>query len=391
MASDYETCRGNLEKLVVWYATKASERNEATTRLQLIDEIFFNCLGWDKEDSVLEEPYQGEYADYTFIAPRRVLIVEAKKEGNYFEVPAGKDHLEYSLAALMRDYPNLKAAIEQAAGYCQLRGVPFGVIFNGHQIVAFVATRNDGLPPFQGKALVFPSLDFMLSNFHELWQALSKPAIEQKKLYTRLIGDILPELPPKLSSSIIGYPGVVNRNVFQTNLHIISDFVIEDLALSHDLQPHFLEECYSQSGALSQYALVSKSILQARYAALFSQDTPGPTLVPAVNKEWISPELLADSLSRRPILLIRGVGAGKTTFIRHLIKVDAANVFENAISLYIDFGSQATLSMDLRIFTHGSLILKASLSEWRASLAYKSAGKPSKARIRSCKVESGVT
>jgi len=54
MACDYETCRSNLEKLVVWYATRASERNEATTRLQLIDEIFFNCLGRDKEDSILE-------------------------------------------------------------------------------------------------------------------------------------------------------------------------------------------------------------------------------------------------------------------------------------------------------------------------------------------------
>ncbi len=41
--------------------------------------------------------------------------------------------------------------------------------------------------------------------------------------------------------------------------------------------------------------------------------------------------------------------------------------------------------------THGSLILKVSSSEWRASLEYKSDGKPSKAMMRSCKVESGVT
>src|SRR2546426_166969 len=138
MASNYETCRSNLEKLVDGYSTRAPKRNEATTRLQLIDEIFFSCLGWDKEDSILEEPYGRDYADYTFMAPRRVLIVEAKKEGDYFEVPAGKDRLEYSIPALMRDYPNLKAAIEQAAGYCQSRGVPFGVVSNGHQIVAFV-------------------------------------------------------------------------------------------------------------------------------------------------------------------------------------------------------------------------------------------------------------
>lgn len=350
MDSDYETCRKNLEQLVDWYSTRASQRNEATTRLQLIDEIFFSCLGWDKEDSILEEPYGRDYADYTFLAPRKVLIVEAKKEGDYFEVPAGKDRLEYSLSALMRDSPHLKAAIEQATSYCQSRGVPFGTVSNGHQIVAFVATRSDGLPPFEGKALVFPSLDFMLSHFLDLWQALSKPAIEQKKLYARLIGDILPELPPKLSSNITGYPGVVNRNVFQTDLQIISELVIEDITRSHELEANFLEECYSQNGALSQYALLSKSILQARYAALFESDTPGPTPVPAVNKEGISPELFAESLSRRPILLIGDVGVGKTTFIRHLIKVDAVQVFENAISLYIDLGSQATLSMDLRIF-----------------------------------------
>src|SRR6266699_6224993 len=208
MASDYETCRSNFEKLAEKNKERASERNEATTRLQLIDEIFFSCLGWDIGYVVLEEPYGRDYADYTFTAPRRVLIVEAKKEGDYFDVPVGKDRLEYSLSALMREYPNLKAAITQATNYCQSRGIPFGVVCNGHQIVAFVATRNDGSPPFEGKALVFPSLDFMLSNFRELWQALSKPAIEQKKLYIRLIGDILPELPPKLSSNIVGYPGV---------------------------------------------------------------------------------------------------------------------------------------------------------------------------------------
>ena len=38
---------------------------------------------------ILEEENNGEYADYTFYLPRRTLIVEAKREGIYFEVPAG--------------------------------------------------------------------------------------------------------------------------------------------------------------------------------------------------------------------------------------------------------------------------------------------------------------
>jgi hypothetical protein len=332
MTLDYEICRANLEKLIEWYIPRVDQRNEATTRLHLIDTLFFECLGWLKEDVILEDSHEGEYTDYTFLAPRQILIVEAKKENNYFELPlVGKEQLEYSLVPLMRDYPNLSAAIKQVTGYCQSRGVPFAAVSNGHQLVVFVATRSDGLPPLRGKALVFPSLHFMLDHFLELWQALSKLAVEHQKLYARLIGDVIPELPPKHSSSIIGYPGVVNRNTLQADLQSLSELVIEDLVHAEILEKTFLEECYAQSGALSQYSSISKSILQARYVALFDSETPGPALTSASTKEGISPELLAESLSRRPILLIGDVGVGKTTFIRHLINVDAAQIFDKAI------------------------------------------------------------
>ncbi|MEH2425950.1 MAG: AAA family ATPase [Nostoc sp.] len=346
---DYDTCRSNLEKVITWYTT--AERNEANTRFLLIDRLFFECLGWSKDDVEMEESYQGKYADYTFKAPKRLLIVEAKKEGNYFDTPAGKNKLEYSIQSLSRDYPNLKAAIEQAVTYCQSRGVPFGAVSNGHQVVAFVATRLDGQPPLNGQALVFPSLDAILQNFLDFWQALSKPGIEQKKLQSQLVGDVLPELPPRLSARILTYPGIKGRNELQTDLQIVSELVIEDLTRSGELEAVFLEECYCQSGALSQHSLASKAILQARYAALFDAATPGPTTVPSVDRKGeISPELLAKSFSRRPILLIGDVGVGKTTFIRHLIKVGAAYLFEDAITLYIDLGYQGTLSLDLKLF-----------------------------------------
>jgi len=351
MTNDFETGRSKLEELIQWYSSKQGNRNEATTRLQLIDQIFFECLGWSRDDVVLEEAHGKEYSDYAFSAPRRILIVEAKREGDYFELPAGKINLEYSLTSLLRDYPNLKAAIEQAAGYCQKRGVPFGVVTNGHQVVAFLANRNDGLPPLEGKALVFPSLDFMLANFLLLWQSLSKPGIEQKNLQSKLVGDLQPALPARLSFTLPFYPGFKARNIFQTDLQTLSELVIEDLPSSGELRKRFLEECYSQSGALSQYAVVSKSILQTRYAALFGQETSNaPTTVPAVDKEGISAELLAESLSRRPIILIGDVGVGKTTFIRHLMIVEAAPLFENAITIYVDLGSQATLTSDFRNF-----------------------------------------
>jgi hypothetical protein len=348
MSADYEECRRNLENLIAWY--NPAHRNEADTRFQVIDRLFFECLGWSKDDVHMEEHYGGEYADYSFNAPRRILIVEAKREDQYFEIPAGKAQLEYSIPALSRDNANLKAALSQAATYCQERGAPFGAVSNGYQLVAFIAVRSDGIAPLEGKALVFSSLEKMLDNFLVLWQSLSKVGTEEKNLQTRLVGDLQAQIPRKLSETIANYPGIKSRNIFQTDLQTVSDLVIEDLTRSEALEKTFLEECYCTSGALSQNSLASKTILETRYASLFDSNTPSPVLVQAASKQGVSPELLAESISRRPILIIGSVGVGKTTFIRNLIKVEAPSVFEKAITLYVDFGSQATLSANLKSF-----------------------------------------
>jgi hypothetical protein len=151
--NDFDTCRVNFDQLAASASLSSTSRNEATTRLQLIDALFFDCLGWSKDDVVLEESYGGEYADYSFNFPRRLLIVEAKKEGSYFELPIGLDKIEYSLPGLLRSTSALKAAIEQVIGYCQKRGVPFAAVCNGRQLVAFIASRSDGVPPLDGRAV----------------------------------------------------------------------------------------------------------------------------------------------------------------------------------------------------------------------------------------------
>jgi len=350
MGCDYESGRAKLEKLIEWYTPNEYKRNEATTRLYLIDTLFFECLGWDKDDVVTEEYSANERVDYIFSAPRRILIVEAKREGNYFELPAGNGRIECSIPVLSRDYPNVKAALDQVTHYCQTRGVPFGVVCNGHQIISLVASRSDGLEPLKGKALVFSSLNFMLENFLQLWQILSKPGIEEKNLQTKLVGAITQSIPAKLSVSIPDYPGVKNRNVFQTDLQVVSELVLEDITRHRELETRFLAECYCQSGALSQHALISKHMMEAKYAALFDSNSPGPTVAPAISREGISPDLLSESLSRRPILLIGDMGVGKTSFIKNLINVDAATLFKNALSFYIDLGSNATLSENLKDF-----------------------------------------
>ena len=117
-----------IENLVHWYRGREGQRNEATTRLQLINALFLECLGWSKEDVIAEEAHGKEYADYTFLAPRRVLIVEAKREGNYFELPAGDTRLEIPI-------PNQRASTDCDCGdkerwYATTRRSGFSICFN---------------------------------------------------------------------------------------------------------------------------------------------------------------------------------------------------------------------------------------------------------------------
>lgn len=354
MAVSFEQGQKNLEALVDWYKSTVSQqsRNEATTRLHLIDRLLFECLGWDREDCKAEERLGSQYTDYSFNCPERLLIVEAKREGIYFELPVGDSKLKHKIDFFLRNNENLASAIRQALGYCQDRGAPFGVVCNGHQVVAFIASRNDGVPPLEGKALVFDSLDTLLQNFLLAWQCLSKPGVKSRRLILELQDIALAPVPEKLSARITSYPGFKQRNPLQTDLQILADLFIEDIASlgTNGEEGEFLTECYCQSGALSQYATVSKEILRARYSALFQKETEGPSISPATTKKGLNPEFLAQSLSRRPILLIGDRGVGKTMFTKHLYQVEAKEIFSDAIVIYVDFGSKPALIDEVRPF-----------------------------------------
>ena len=71
----------NFEKLLNDSCLQFTGKNEAETRLKIIDRIFRDCLGWELSDISVEENYNGTYTDYVFSTSNKALIVEAKKEG----------------------------------------------------------------------------------------------------------------------------------------------------------------------------------------------------------------------------------------------------------------------------------------------------------------------
>lgn len=350
-AEDYEAGRAALAALQEWWAKEgAQNRNEATTRLHLIDVILTDVLRWPKNHITAEHSHGGTYADYVIGRPATRLVVEAKREGIYFDLPVGVGPGVVPLSILMES-ADVEAAIRQVLAYCHERGVPLAAVSNGHQLIAFLANRVDGVPPLSGRALVFDSLNAIQQDFRLLWDNLSRDGVEALTIQATL-GDVQTATPPaKLSSRIPGYPGFWSRNKIQTGLKILGDLVLQDILTAPDLEDEFLRRCYSSTNTLSEYAMVSREILQARYAALASSDTD-VSLAPARSDDDLAPDLtkdvLAAALGRRPLILLGDVGVGKSIFIRHFMKIDAPDVMRQSIVLSIDFGSEPALADDLQ-------------------------------------------
>jgi hypothetical protein len=203
--------------------TERGQRNEATTRLQLIDRIFFDALGWSRDHCRLEDSLDGTYTDYSFGLPATQVIVEAKKEGNTFELPSTSGPLVVNLKVLMRSNEPLTSAIRQASSYCTSRGVKLGVVSNGHQLIAFVGSRTDGTPPMTGRAVAFRSLAEMDERFIDLWNYLSPAGIAFNNLENVLRLEPRSIPPEKLSKSLWVYPGTKSRNTIELELDVLGE------------------------------------------------------------------------------------------------------------------------------------------------------------------------
>ncbi|MEC7307407.1 hypothetical protein [Vibrio crassostreae] len=325
-----------------------SDMNESQTRFHIIDIVLKECLNWEGYIQVENHETNNGFTDFELGSPRKV-IVEAKREGIVFEIPAGvSQKLTIPISSLYESNKGLREAIEQATTYCAKRGVQIAVVTNGHQYVTYLASRIDGTNVKDGQALVFTSLSHLYENFTEAWNCLSKEGIDDNRLVRKLtVGDA--KLPAKLSKKLVDYPKIRYPSDIQITLRQLSELFIQDVVDNPDVEKDFYKKCYCESGVLNRYALLSKNILEARYASIFSNTEKQPKTVPVTTRKGANfdPSVMAEAMSRRPIVLIGDVGVGKTSFVKNLYHNSAYNEFKNSIFIYIDLGSNAALDTDL--------------------------------------------
>lgn len=302
-------------------------------------------LEWPNDLIRVEQHSTDGYTDYEIQDGGTLAIVEAKREGVSFSLPMDSQAGLCRIPALLADRSNsdLKRAMEQVMRYAGHRGVAPCVVTNGYQWVAFLGSRNDGVAPLAGKALVFPSLTAMRDNFVTVHNVLSREALRAKRIFSALsIGTSAPPAP--LAASIPAYPGTKRRNPMQSNLQIMGEVMLEDMPQEEAYSDLFLQKCYATSGALSSYAEISRELLTSRSAAMLND--MGTVEEPATTRKGVNPalsdEALSAAASHRPVVLLGGVGAGKSTFIQHLVRVDARSIFQDAIAITVDYGRGAT-------------------------------------------------
>ena len=168
MSIEYSVAHDNLKKLVSAYSESGEQANEAQTRFSFIDRMLEECLDWPKSETEVEVFESEGRTDYELGRPR-IFIVEAKASRDGFKIPPKRARTRMPLQSLMRFDEAVHDAVTQAQAYGAKRGVRPVAVSNGSQLIAFLATRDDGIAPLEGDAVVLDGFEELLKHFNIIY------------------------------------------------------------------------------------------------------------------------------------------------------------------------------------------------------------------------------
>lgn len=297
------------------------DMNEANTRHQIIDKVIHELLSWPQESVLCEEYINPGFADYILTnGNKKALIIEAKKEGEFFTIPNSfnsKALYEYIKIENLLTDDSIKAAIQQVQIYCVTEGIPFACITNGHEWIFF--------KPFEFNkqwkklnAFVIKSLKYFSMCYTHAVNNLSYSNIfENASLKTLLNISIKHKELFYPKTKITSYNHPVDSNTFACYLTPIVDKYFGDISAT---DKDFMENCYVKERSDNAVNNDLHQLLQDSLTPYFLRykinqlrdDNHGGQL---------GNILLETSKSRieKLITIYGGKGAGKSTFLKRLL------------------------------------------------------------------------
>ncbi|MGJ4962668.1 hypothetical protein [Bradyrhizobium sp. HKCCYLRH3061] len=182
-----DEARNNLEAILPSIESAIAEAgSEQDARLQIINRVLTEVLGWGFEQIKTELANDRGFADYALWDEqytRVVCIVEAKKTGHLVIDTVSSKKTEVQLGGSV--LKKAKEGIDQAVGYSVEMSCNFAVVTDGNSWI-FFRLSMEGRPLREKKAIVFPDLASVLEDFATFYELLSAEAVQQRLHLARL-------------------------------------------------------------------------------------------------------------------------------------------------------------------------------------------------------------
>ncbi|QSJ15784.1 AAA family ATPase [Nostoc sp. UHCC 0702] len=316
---------------------------EQDARFQVIDRILVEVLGWDRAGIRTEPHTDSGYVDYLLTAGgRNKLVVEAKRTSKLLI-----DTYQPRMAWYKVGGPALQSAtdgLEQAKRYCTDTAVLFSALTTGLQWIGFWAVRTDGVPPKEGKAAVFPSLEAIEQNFAVFYDLFSQEGVLANlyQVHVHQSEGLQVNHSEVLESVIeISERRLLSKSVLLRDLENIYRSFFSSMSGEDD--PDMLAKCFVES----KESRAADESLEKITRNLLNQ-------VDIVNSDKgteLENQIRASVESQRGefVLVIGNKGAGKSTFIDRFFRlVLDKQLRANCLVLRVDLansdGNQATIA-----------------------------------------------
>ena len=304
--------------------TNGRDKNEANTRHKIIDFVLHDFLNWPKNRVTHEEHVHVGYADFILTKSNgdALIVIEAKKEGIFFELPIAYSQAETScfigLKKLLTD-ANISNAISQVRSYCYELGCEYACITNGHEWI-FFKTFEKGKKWDTLQAFVIRKLDFFCNEYTKAQNNFSFIAVTENSSLLSLLTSAHPKdrsiYYPK--EKIPSYSHAITANRLASSLRPI---VKRYFGVIGDDDRDFMDKCYVSQREYQNTFEGMRTLIQDSLSPYF--ESYGIQQLDDTGRGGHLGGRLVKNIknSRRGevLVLFGGKGAGKSTFIKRLL------------------------------------------------------------------------
>lgn len=324
------------------FAKARGRISEADTRANILDRVIHGVLAWPS-DAVKREPHTPVgYLDFELSKGIPIIVIEAKAKGETFVIPH-KKHVGaqwMKIGGALTTDKTIKAALEQTQRYCAERGIRFGVATNGYSYIVFRA-MTEGQSWREGKAIIFSGPKMIEQNFTTFWNMLSYDAVRDGKLDDAFrvgIGDAREYHRP--IEQIVDADATYARNPLNSALRPYVDKFFGDIASQDAIE--VLQGCYVHSRPV-QVIDQDLNLAIRDHIPIFAASAQQLLTSEEVQAGVIEQDIrgtLSASEKGSVILLMGGIGSGKTTFLKRFFKLVAPDLTTSesvSFRVHVDF------------------------------------------------------